>query len=139
MYGDARYEIEDTSTGGDDTLTGGTGDDDLYGDAPVVAATATAGSDTFVFDTATDFGDDIIHDAGIGGVEDTLQFEGVASIAALDAAGTVVDDGTDVVATITATGASVTIEGIGIAAGVGGIDSFAELDATAEVAVVTIP
>lgn len=137
IFGDAGNELKDNSVGGDDTIDGGPGDDNMWGDAQIVAAGATAGADTFVFDTTTDFGNDTIHDAGVGGTEDTLLFTGVADLVALEAVGTVSDDGTDVTVDM-ATGASVTLNGIGVAAGPAGIDSFVELDASPEVAVVAV-
>ncbi|MBI5157739.1 MAG: hypothetical protein HZA58_06960 [Acidimicrobiia bacterium] len=144
------------TVGGDDTLIGGAGDDTMYGDSRDGVVT-TGGADTFVFVVTTGFGDDAIGDAGAGyaatggadrssaidatdtGV-DTLRFEGVASIAALDLRSTVVDEGTDVAATVytnisktTETG-WVTLTGIGT----GSITSFAALDALPFLEVVTL-
>ncbi len=117
-----------------------TGDDDMWGDAPTVLG--TAGADTFVFDTSTQFSTatgDEIKDAGVGGVTDTLRFEGVADgagddIADLEAIATVTDDGTDVTVTIDGTGANVEIEGIGD----GTIDTVQELHDLAAVDVVVV-
>jgi len=140
--------LYDTSVGGDDTITGGPGDDTLYGDAETVDATATAGSDTFVYDASANEGNDTIGDAGVNGVEDTLQFDNVADVngggvdlSDMEQLADVVDDGTDVTVTVysdpteTTVNTTIVIEGIGT----GGINSVAALDATAEVAVVVNP
>ncbi len=87
-----------------------------------------------MFDTATDLGDDTVFDPGSGGTEDTAQFDnvgGTGTLADLEAVSTTTDDGTDVKVTMDDDGSSVTFNGIGD----GSIDTIAELDATAEIAV----
>jgi len=60
MYGDGQ-ELLDHARGGNDTLISGSGNDQMWGDAAIVAPTAHAGADTFVFsppnghDTVMDF------------------------------------------------------------------------------------
>lgn len=82
---------------GDDTLEGGDGNDTMTGDVVTIevdgvaldlngdlssAGIFTFGQDTFVFDTtaAGGFGDDTITDFNVGGVDDVLQFNGVATL-----------------------------------------------------------
>jgi Ca2+-binding RTX toxin-like protein len=64
--------------GGDDRLSGGAGDDLLFGDAREMEDNAQGGNDTFVFDDA--FGNDTVADFRQG--EDELEFNvpGVTAI-----------------------------------------------------------
>lgn len=140
IYGDAGNGLFDTSVGGDDVITGGVGDDELYGDGPSLDG-PTAGSDTFVYDATTPFGDDYIGDAGRGSVVDTIHFDGVAGLAALDARSTVSDfGGITVVAVVFTDATKITTTGTIVinAISTGGIGSWADVDALALVDVVAI-
>ena len=139
IYGDA-FEIDEGSTGGNDTLTGGAGNDILFGDAEILDG--VAGSDTFVFSAASNFGDDTIVDLGIGAAEDTISFSGpgLTTIADLDARSTVGEVAGDVIAAVYTDSGKTTISGnitmIGI--GTGSISSWADIDALASVEVVIV-
>lgn len=138
IYGDAGDDMWNQSTGGADRITGGAGNDRLWGDAgDTLDGTATAGADTFVYDLAGAFGHDTIHDAGVGSVEDTIEFTGVTDLAALDARSTVGVDGSDVVGTVYSDGTKTTALGsIRIVGVVGGaIGSWADVDTLPEVAI----
>lgn len=132
IYGDAILGIDEDSSGGDDDLTGGAGDDILYGDAPSIEA--GAGSDTFHYDVTSDFGDDVIADAGELEVPDTIAVTGVGStdFADLDARSTVTDDGFDVLAVVFTDATKKPTEVVGsiliVGIGDGTIASWADID-----------
>lgn len=138
LFGDA-IGIDGYSVGGDDTLIGGAGDDTLVGDGLFV--TGLGGHDTFAFDTASNFGDDTIVDAGFE--LDTISFSGpgLTTVADLDARSTVGELGFDVLATVftdttkTTKVGSVTIEGIAT----GSIASWADINALTALDVVVVP
>ncbi|CAN7258355.1 Ig-like domain-containing protein [Phenylobacterium sp. LjRoot225] len=70
-YGDGA-ELLGAAQGGDDTLVGGTGADQMWGDAATVAATATTGADLFVFSPSG--GHDQIMDFEAG--KDRIELDG---------------------------------------------------------------
>ncbi len=82
-------------------------------------------SATLVYSTASNFGDDVIVDAGIGGVVDTIQFSGpgLTDIAELDNRSTVGDDGggLDVLATVFTDSTKTTMVGSILIVDLGGI------------------
>lgn len=98
LYGDADFEVDGTSIAGNDTLTGGTGDDVLFGDAPLMDG--DAGSDTFVYDTTSDFGDDVIVDLGSREVVDTILFTGGLTFTQLEDRTLWTDGPDDLLATV---------------------------------------
>lgn len=97
LYGDAVLGIDGDSSAGEDTLVGGAGDDFLVGDGEFVDGNAD--SDTFVYDTTTDFGNDTIADLGTREVIDTIQFDGI-SFSDLEDRTLWADDATDLIATL---------------------------------------
>ncbi|CAN5581265.1 hypothetical protein BH10ACT2_BH10ACT2_25780 [soil metagenome] len=140
IFGDA-VVIDGYSEGGDDRLVGGAGDDYLVGDA--LGIDGYAGHDTFVYDTAANFGDDIIADLGVGETRDVVEFtgSGLTDIVSLDARSTVSEVGTDVVAIVFTNVAKTTQIGsitfLNIATG--GIGSWADLVDTGLADVVVVP
>jgi len=81
---------------GADTLIGGQGNDTLVGDvlnSVRVDSIQLFGNDTFVFAIGGQNGNDTVKDMNAGGVNDTLQFSGAASVAAVDAASTFSNSG----------------------------------------------
>jgi len=81
---------------GNDTLIGGQGNDTLIGDVQNIVhmdALQFFGNDTFEFSLDGQNGNDVIKDMNAGGVDDTLQFSGAASVAAVDAASTLSNSG----------------------------------------------
>jgi len=124
------------SYGGDDTLAGGTGNDELWGDAMGGLVGGEGGADSFVFDFEEGFGEDVIHDFedGLGADCDVLVFESAANTnggsldaSDLDSAGHTVSDAgvdSDVILTFVG-GDSILIVGIGD----GTLNSFVALDA----------
>jgi Ca2+-binding RTX toxin-like protein len=81
---------------GNDTLIGGQGNDTLIGDVQNIVhmdGSQFFGNDTFVFAIGGKNGNDTIKDMNAGGVQDTLQFSGAGSVAAVDAASTFTNSG----------------------------------------------
>jgi len=81
---------------GNDTLIGGQGNDTLVGDVQNIVhmdALQFFGNDTFEFSLDGQNGNDVIKDMNAGDVDDTLQFSGAASVAAVDAASTFSNSG----------------------------------------------
>jgi Ca2+-binding RTX toxin-like protein len=78
MIGDTDFGMLDNAQGGNGRLSGGMGDDILFGDTGIMQDNAQGGNDTFVFDDA--FGNDRVGDFRQG--EDELEFNvpGVAAI-----------------------------------------------------------
>ncbi len=71
MYGDGA-NLLDHSKGGDDTLIGGNGNEQMWGDAAIVAPTAQTGADKFVF--APPNGHDTVNDFETG--KDHIELDG---------------------------------------------------------------
>ncbi len=116
---------------GADTLIGGQGNDTIWGDVvnnAQVDALEFFGNDTFVFAISNQNGNDIVKDMNAGGVNDTLQFSGAASVEAVDAASTFSNSGGHVLMSFA--GGSVLFENINWA----GQDSV--LDITPNVVVI---
>jgi Ca2+-binding RTX toxin-like protein len=101
---------------GSDTLIGGQGNDILVGDVLNrihVDSIEAFGNDTFVFAIGGKNGNDTVKDMNAGGVNDTLQFSGAGSVAAVDAASTFSNSGGHVLMSFA--GGSVLFENIAYA------------------------
>ena len=121
---------------GTDTLIGGAGDDYLVGDAESV--NGIGGADLLVFDADTNFGNDTLIGIGQGSVADTIVIagSGINTLTELENRSTVIDDGTDILATIFTDTAKTTQTGSMLLVGmaIGGVTAWSALIAYVNVA-----
>jgi Ca2+-binding RTX toxin-like protein len=139
IFGDSAFLLD--GFGGDDIIVGGAGDDILFGDAPLI--TVAAGSDTFVFDTSSNFGNDVIVDVAFAEQIDTIQFSGagLTTLADLNARSTFTDDGIDILAVVFTDPTKVTQVGSVLIADMGtfSVASWDDVNALLPLDVIIVP